>query len=167
MWTRALCCLCAQDRRPLLSPSQRKISDTIQLKTGCRRTSREMLPDMPLPTSKLALNRVCQYVRIGLQAPQHGVKAHLVSKPLTTSRSKTSPPADLSPSNHLLPPEVALWTLQGHPKLQALLSLLPSEHDMQTLTCKLKSTWRQDLQIVQTDFSTLQSTPGSLLFYMQ
>lgn len=45
---------------------------------------------------------------------------------------------DFSASSHLLPPDVALLTLQGHPELQVLLSLLPSKHGMQTLACGLK-----------------------------
>lgn len=42
----------------------------------------------------------------------------------------------------LLPTEVAIMTLQDHPELWALLSLLPSKQDMHTLACDLKSAWR-------------------------
>lgn len=62
-----------------------------------------------------------------------------------------------STSSPLLPPDVALLTLQDHPELLALLSLLPSKHDMHSVACDLKSVWRQDLQIVQAEVNTLQS----------
>lgn len=57
---------------------------------------------------------------------------------------------------HLLPSEVAIMTLQGHPELRALLFLLKSKQDMLTLANDLKTAWRQDLQVVQTHVNTLQ-----------
>lgn len=86
-----------------------------------------------------------------------------VSPPRTATISGTPPrvdnpsAADPSASNHLLPPEVALLALQGHPELRALLSLLPSKHDMQTLACDLKSAWQHDLQAVQSEVDTIHA----------
>lgn len=57
----------------------------------------------------------------------------------------------------LLPTDVAIMALLDHLKLRALFSLLPSKQDMQTLACDLKLAWRQDLQVVQTDFTALQN----------
>lgn len=65
-----------------------------------------------------------------------------------------TPPA--STSSSLLSPEVAMLTLQDHPELRALLSLLPSKQHMCTLASDFKSAWRQDLQTVQTDVGELQ-----------
>lgn len=44
----------------------------------------------------------------------------------------------------------------------ALLSLLPSKHDMQTLDCDLKSACRQDLQAVRTEVDTLHTREQKL-----
>lgn len=49
--------------------------------------------------------------------------------------------------------DVAFLTLQHQPELQALLSLLPSKQDMQTLANDLKTTYRQDLRVVKSDIS--------------
>lgn len=59
-------------------------------------------------------------------------------------------------THDLLPPDAALQTLQSHPELQALLSLLPSKQDMATLANDLKATWRQDLHVVKSDVAALQ-----------
>lgn len=72
---------------------------------------------------------------------------------------QTGPPArarHLGPVD-LLPPEEAILTLQGHPELRALLSLLPSKQDMLSLTTELKTVWSQDLKTVQTDVTALQT----------
>lgn len=66
------------------------------------------------------------------------------------------PAVPMPRSASLIPPEEAHLVLQGHPELQALLSLLPSKQDMQILATELKASWQQDLQVVQTDISTLQ-----------
>lgn len=75
------------------------------------------------------------------------------------SSSNSAPWAN---SSGLLPPAEALLKLQGHPELHALLSLLPSKQDMISLATELKTTWRQDLKVVQTDVSTLQSRMQAL-----
>lgn len=56
----------------------------------------------------------------------------------------------------LLPLDVALVTLQRHPELQALLSLLPSKQDMQLLANDLKAAWWQDLRMAKSDILDLQ-----------
>lgn len=45
--------------------------------------------------------------------------------------------------HNLLPPDVVLLTLQRHPEPRALLYLLPSKQDIQSLTNDLKMAWRQ------------------------
>lgn len=82
---------------------------------------------------------------------------HRPSQPESVMESPELPVAPVSSSASLIPPEEALLALQGHPELQALLSLLPSKQDMLTLATEMRASWQRDLHVVQTDVSTLQA----------
>lgn len=92
---------------------------------------------------------------LGLQCRHNkrrtGCQSKVPSHQLSVGADCT-PPASTS-SSSLLSPEVAMMTLQDHPELRALLSLLPSKQDMCTLASDFKSAWCQDLQ---TDVGELQ-----------
>lgn len=62
----------------------------------------------------------------------------------------------------LLPPDVVLLTIEGYPELQAILTLLLSKQDMQTIANDLKMAWRQDLRMVKSDLSALQNRVQNL-----
>ncbi|XP_056425770.1 uncharacterized protein LOC130367379 [Hyla sarda] len=59
------------------------------------------------------------------------------------------------PPTFPLTPEMALSTLQGHPELQALLTLIPTKADLATLATDLKLAWNRDLEPVKAEVSNL------------
>lgn len=82
------------------------------------------------------------------------------SSPLAGDKQETTVVPSGPPG--MLPLDTALMTLQHHPGLQVLLSLLPSKQDMKELASKLNMAWRHDLYIVKSDLSALQNKVQSL-----